>query len=125
MSKILGIDYGQSKIGLALGSGEVGLATPFKIIKNEANIIDKIKEICGEEGINVVVIGKLRNRNKKFDNFINSLNSLGLRVELADERLTTKMASKVQPAGSPRSLGRRQDDAVAASLILQSWLDKK
>ena len=113
MAKYLGIDWGEKKIGLALGSSETGLALPHKIV----NDIGYIEELCCDEGVEIIVVGELRDRNKKFDKFLEFLNNLGVKVELADERLTTKMAGKLN-----RDL-KGQDDAVAAQLILQDWMD--
>ncbi|MBU4512651.1 RuvX/YqgF family protein [Patescibacteria group bacterium] len=119
MSKILGIDWGQSKIGLAVGSTEVGVASPFDIIKNDIKTIDIIKNICCDKDIKTIVAGELRDENKKFDKFIDGLKFLGLTVELEDERMTSKMAGNLN-----RDL-RGQDDAAAASLVLQGWLERK
>ena len=125
MAKYLGIDWGEKKIGLALGSSETGLALVHGIIENvsakggPASSWDYIKKICEDEEIDVIVVGRLRDENKKFDEFVDFLNNLGVKVELADERMTTKMAGKLD-----RDL-RGQDDAVAAQIILQSWLDEK
>lgn len=119
MSKVLGLDWGESKIGLAIGSSEARVASPFKIIKNDNQTINIIKEICQEKEIKEIVIGKLRDKNKKFNKFIESVGGLGVSVELEDERLTSKMAGRLS-----RDL-KGQDDAAAASLILQSWLERK
>ena len=118
MAKYLGIDWGEKKIGLALGSSETGLALTDRIVENSESGFDYIKSLCHDEEINIVVIGKLRDKNKKFDKFIGFLNNLDLKIELADERLTTKMAGKLN--GDLRG----QDDAVAAQIILQSWMDR-
>lgn len=117
MVKYLGIDWGEKKIGLALGSSETGLALVDRIVGNDVQGFDYIKAICRDEEINTVIIGKLRDRNKKFDKFLDFLNNLHIKVELADERLTTKMAGKLN--GNLKG----QDDAVAAQIILQDWMD--
>jgi len=117
MTKYLGIDWGERKIGLALGSSETGLALPHAIV--DIRDLDYIKEICSEEGVDIIIIGKLREDNKNFNKFVDFLNTLGVRVELTDERLTTKMAGKLDP-----SL-KGKDDAVAAQLILQSFIERE
>jgi len=57
--KFIGIDYGQSKIGLALGDSESGVATPYGVVKNLGwnNAIDQLKGICEKERIEKIVIG--------------------------------------------------------------------
>lgn len=117
MSKYLGIDWGEKKIGLALGSSETGLALARGIVENNIRGFNYIKSVCRDEEIDVVVIGKLRDENKRFDKFLDFLKILKVKVELADERMSTKMAGKLN-----ENL-RGQDDAVAAALILQDWMD--
>ncbi|NQU77637.1 Holliday junction resolvase RuvX [Candidatus Falkowbacteria bacterium] len=115
MTKYLGIDWGEKKIGLALGSSETGLA----VVHGVTDDTGYIKELCKDDDIDVVVVGELRDKNKNFDEFVDFLNTLGVRVELADERLTTKMAGNLD-----KSL-KGKDDAVAAQIILQDFIDAK
>ena len=53
--KYLGIDYGEKKIGLAIADLETKIATPFKILTNDKNILAKISQICQGEDINKIV----------------------------------------------------------------------
>ena len=60
LKKILAIDFGVKRIGLAIGDSESSIATPFKTIKNNGyeNCSIKIAEIVKEWGINLIVLGK-------------------------------------------------------------------
>ena len=120
--KILGIDYGQAKIGLAISADS--LALPLKIIKNTDDLQEEIKKIIETEGIDLVVVGlPLGKMGEETDSsararsFAKNLQkSLPVPVELFDERLTTAQT---------KSLGvKGDDDAHAASLILQSFIDR-
>lgn len=119
MSKYLGIDWGKSKIGLALGSDDTGLSLPHKIVKNNNDGLKYVDDLCSEEKIEIIIVGGLRDENNQFSKFIGLLEGKGFKVEVFDERLTSKLARRLNS-----ELGN-QDDAVAASLILQSWLENK
>lgn len=113
MTKYMGVDWGEKKIGLALGSSETGLAMPHGVVDD----FKHIEKLCREEGIDIIVVGVAGMENKLI-RFVEKLRQIkGVKIELADERLTTKMAGKLN-----RGLKGR-DDAVAAQLILQGWMD--
>lgn len=126
--KYLGIDYGASKIGLALADLETKIATPFKILIKEKNPIVKIKEICEQENINKIIIGLpvgLKGvDSKQYKNVVSFINKLKQEISLdiveQDEKLTSIYAQKLMRETKVRKL----DDDVAAMIILQSYLDK-
>jgi len=121
--KYLGIDWGEKRIGLALGDSETGMAIPLKVV----NSIDAIRQVVSEENIDIVVVGaplKMsgdEKLSKQFNKFIDLLKiKLTIPVELVDERLSSKQADAL--AGGRKTKAPR--DAVAAMLILQTYLDK-
>lgn len=121
--KYLGIDWGEAKIGLAIGDSETKLAMPFGIAKN----IDEVLSTAKEEEVDALVVGKPVSLSGEQDSassgylaFINKLMDSGLHVSFVDERLTTKEAQVLM-----RGTGHAgKDDAVAAMLILQSFFDQ-
>lgn len=125
---ILGIDYGDKKIGLAKSAGS--LAVPFMILENKGHdfVLKKIKEVCESEDIDAIVVGvptslgggKESEQYKKVLDFIGKLSSLNKKIIHEDERLSTKMARNI----SKNIKNRGDDDATSAMLILQSYLDK-
>lgn len=126
---ILGIDHGQRKVGLAKAA-EGTPAVPLAVweYNNRKELLARISVLCREEGIEAIVIGlPLPVREgvasdgvEAAQRFAASVRkATGLQVSLHDERLTTKEAQRLQ-RGS-----RGDDDATAAMLILQSWLDSK
>jgi len=124
--KLLGIDYGDSKVGLAIGDTESGLALPYKILKNTGSkkLISDIDAICREERIVKVVVGiptntqvkKITPSEVKVQDFIDELGqTINLPLQKQSEIFTTKAAQKLS--------GGNRDDDLAAMLILQSYLD--
>jgi len=124
--KYLGVDWGEKRIGLALGDSETKIATPFKTVGSVADVARVIKD----ERIDVVVVGRpvritnyeLRITNEKYNEFITDLKSkINVPVEMVDERLSSKAADALP--GDKKTKASR--DEIAAMLILQSYLDKK
>jgi len=129
--RLLGIDYGERKIGVAMGDTETHVASPWVIIENKGHgdAIKQIKLICEREGVERVVIGipkMLRDTSaeneqiRSIRRFIDDLRKHDIPVDEADEMLTSSQAQYYL-----RQTGfKAQDDDVAASIMLQSHLDK-
>lgn len=106
------------------------LAEPLGVInaiRNTQYAIRKIKAICDKDGIEKIVVGisegKMAEKQRKFGRELAKITSLP--VEFQDETLTSKDAiAKMIQAGKRRKFRRQFQDAVAAAIILQSWLDK-
>ncbi|OGY41673.1 MAG: hypothetical protein A2Y67_03925 [Candidatus Buchananbacteria bacterium RBG_13_39_9] len=128
MDKLLAIDYGEKKIGLAIGDSETKIASPFRILVNNKELMDKLKEICQKEEIDKIVIGLpvgLKGTNtaqtKSVLNFIEKVKKvLGLEVIEQDEKFSSMYAQKLLKETKAKHL----DDDVAAMIILQSHLDE-
>jgi len=127
----LGIDWGKSKIGLAIGDDHTGVAVPFLVAKNLAEVVKIIKK----EAIDKIIIGnplslsgKKGGEAKYFEDFLADLKKqVKQPIELIDERLTSKLADTLrQQAGSKQAKkGMANQDAVAAMLILESYFNSK
>ncbi len=122
--KFLGIDFGLKKIGLALSDGE--LASPLKII-TVSSLDDAVEKIIGEIEVNQVdkvVIGLPEGKTgKAAKKLVNELKKKELDVESADETLSSKDAQKLMIEMGVSRKKRKIDDAQAAALILQNYLD--
>jgi len=129
MKRILGIDYGDAKVGLALGDNESRLATPFLVIKNEGDLIDELRQIVTEDDIQELVVGvpypipgstQSAEQMAKTKLFIERLNSnFVMPIHEVDERFSTKLAMQsIQESGD-----REMEDAIAAMYILQTHFD--
>jgi len=125
--KILGVDFGTKKIGLAVA--EDGLVEPYEELKVQGsrfkvqNLRERISEICEKEGINKIVVGisegKSGEKAKKFGAKLAEIT--GLSVEFSDETLTTHEAFVKMKRVSKK--WKDKPDAIAAALILERWLN--
>lgn len=125
--RMLGIDYGRKKIGLAIASGF--LVEPHKILRYEDIKIlsEKIGEIIKDEKIEKIVVGvsegEMGRESKKFS--LNLRKTLGIPVETFDETLSTQEAQTLSiEAGIKRKKRRGLEDAYAAAVMLQSYLEE-
>jgi putative Holliday junction resolvase len=135
--RVLGIDFGERRIGLALSDPTGTLATPLPTLKRRAGKRPPLKaivEIVEANGVKAVVMGlplTLAGEESDWTLAVREVGSslaqrTGLPVHYVDERLTSVRAERaVRSLGLPK--GKREEkgriDAAAAVLILQSWLD--
>jgi putative Holliday junction resolvase len=131
MPRILGLDVGERRIGLAISTPEGRLAVPLRILESgkEPADIDAIAEIARAEDATAIVVGyplsldgSVGQQARRVEAFARRLeHSTGLPVALWDERLTSVQAER-SLTGSRR---RGPVDDVAAAIILQSYLDRQ
>lgn len=130
--RVLGIDYGEKRVGIALGDTESNVASPWGTLTNEGALplVAKIHEIVTRDLVEAIVVGiprPLRDSSKENDQvrevrkFIAGLEGLGVPVHEEDETLTSRIAAR-----QAEEMGEREKrDDLAAAAILQTWLDKK
>jgi putative holliday junction resolvase len=127
-SHILGIDFGKSKIGLALADTETKIAFAYGAIKNDKNLLANLEKIIEKENVEKVVIGfpsyMIETSEESDQKSLGKLLEInaGVQVEYFDEMFTTKMAQDNLKAKGAKNVGKI-DDAEAAKIILQEWLD--
>lgn len=134
MTRALGIDFGDARVGVAI-SDELGmLAHPVETIPvKDADPVERVARLVAEKGIGTVVVGLPRNMDgtsgtaaDKAKSFGEKLRARGITVRMWDERLTTVAAQKsLQAAGKNAKESRAFIDQAAAVLILQGWLDSQ
>jgi len=134
--KILALDIGEKRIGLAI-SDELGIyAHPFKtlIFTGINSLIDSLKEIIDSKKITEIVIGipytlkgTLSKKTEEILKIKQTISEeLNLPIHEIDERLTTKLAEQtLQQVGKKPSKNRDIIDQIAAVHILQTYLDSK
>lgn len=132
---MLGLDLGDARIGVAISDDERRLAVPVGTIPAGVPAdLKAIAELVAEHGATAVVVGlplSLSGRRGpaavKADAFAEALRAtLGISVELQDERLSTVAAERaLREAGLSGMRRRRKVDEVAATVILQTWLDAR
>lgn len=134
--RMMSVDYGDSRTGVAFCDEMEMLASPFCVINERyaPKLIEKLKEIAVEQKAKQIVVGLPRNMDGSYGYRCDECRRLGdslseatgLPVVYQDERLTTVMAHEVLSANNVRGAKRKkQVDAVSAVMILQSFIDKR
>jgi putative Holliday junction resolvase len=132
--RALGLDIGKRRIGVAVSDPLGMIARPVETLRAVSLNVDaeRVAEIARELEAEIVVIGDplhmsgdpgaMSNRVYKFGEKLAEVS--GLPVDYCDERLTTVEAHRIlEDAGVPLRKVREQIDAVAAAVILQSYLN--
>src|SRR4030042_5379345 len=128
LQKLLGIDYGEKKVGLAIADTETRIASPYKILTNDKDLLGKIKDICLKEEIGKIIVGvplTLKSASSRQTNivlkFIDKLKKATyIEITEQDERLSSAYAKSLMKEMKIKHM----DDDVAAMIILQSYLDE-
>ncbi len=129
MKNYLSIDYGTSKIGLAIADSETRVCLPYKIL-NESDFWNSLEEILIDKSIDEIVLGMPKNMQNKDTQqtditmeFFEKLKSATSKpIHLADERITSLFANNMKKNIGMKNLG--PDDDSAAALILDSFLKR-
>jgi putative holliday junction resolvase len=122
--KCLGIDFGAKNIGVSVSDERRIFAFPKLTIKNNADAVAKIAQLAHEEGASMVVVGNTRSLSgsansitPEAEGFVARLQELGLHVEQMWEAWSSAEAGRYAPKG------KMHDDAAAAAIILQRYLE--
>ena len=135
MGRVLGIDYGDSRIGLAMSDPIKIIASPFKTIRNEGNekCLQVFQSLIKEKDVEAIVVGlpmglkgQETAQTKKVREFVDLLYALKLPIHLEDERLSSVSAEKSMIQQNIKT-GHNKGliDQRAAAIILQQFLDKQ
>lgn len=117
---LLGIDYGKAKVGLAVAEGLV--ASPLRVVHYETNreLASAVQRACEEYDIRTIVVGRPQ-QHGDIQAFIDWLRKeMTIPVVVEDEQLTTAFAKRLMRSWK----GKAEDDALAAALILQSYIER-
>ncbi len=132
--RILGIDYGERKIGLALSDYTNTIATPLLVLDvQKLDPIVEIEKTVKEHGVGKIVVGIPINMNgtmgERVDitrEFIDILkNAVDVEIVEWDERLSTKFSDRILNKAKVKGRKKKKDviDKIAATFILQGYLD--
>jgi putative Holliday junction resolvase len=136
MGKLLGIDLGSRRTGIAITDDLQIIASPLETVDSR-NILDYLDELFATEKIDLVVMGEPRHRDGQPMEMTDRVHQFkqvlekrypGIPVELEDERFTSKMARASLLASGIKKKQRRDKsllDKISASLILQSYLERR
>lgn len=127
--KIIGLDVGDKRIGVAISDESGIVSVPLKVIMNDKNSGEEIKKIIDKYNVEKIVVGvpytlrgEIGIQAKKVIDFTNAkVKGLGPEVDYFDERYTTKI-----PSGHLKKHSAGSDiDKISASIILGDYLEKK
>ena len=130
--RIMAIDFGDKRTGLAVADTDTRLPTPFEVLENlsESQLVTEITRIVGEERIDILICGLPLNMDGSPGPRVRLTQKLMALIEAAtgktivpvDERLTTFQAEARIAGQYTRLQKRRRIDAIAAAQILQDYL---
>ena len=131
MSRILGVDYGTKRVGLALSDGLGLIASPLTVV-DRSQAVSEVARLAQENDVGTIVIGLPTGLGGAEGSAAADARKLGDELALAtgvevvfhDERFTSRMAESVLlESGMKRRERRKTVDKVAAAIILQDYLD--
>ncbi|MBX4206316.1 Holliday junction resolvase RuvX [Candidatus Parcubacteria bacterium] len=121
--KVMALDYGEKRVGLASTDDAGTFALPRTVLSNDATLLDQVLAFKLKEGVSKVVIGESKNLdgtpnpiNAEVEKFKRALEERGVEVVLHPEVFTTQEAIRIQGENN-------LTDASAAALILKNYLD--
>lgn len=134
--RILAIDFGEKRIGIAISDPLKIIAQPLTFVKRKSieEDINKIKNIINEYAVEEVLFGLPLRTNgeegievEKVKEFAKILNkNVNIKINFWDERWTTKQAEEVLTLfDTSRKKKKKNIDRISAAIILQSYLDNK
>ena len=123
--RLMGIDFGTKKVGIAISDGEGTMAFPKSVVPNDGALLEALADMVQSEGVGVIVMGESFNLEGNPNPVMSDVSKmaalltskLGVPVVFEPEVFTTKQAERIQ--GSTELT-----DASAAALILQSYIDR-
>ena len=121
--RLLGIDYGTKRVGVALSDPDGRVAFPHKTYHNDHALVTQMVDLCTKKGVEKIIVGRSTNLNgmpnrvqKDIDSFVEQLGSKSaVPIDFEPEQFSTQAALRIQGRGT-------QTDASAAALILDSYI---
>ena len=134
MGRLLAIDYGARRVGLALSDPLKMIASPYRTIINNNNtiLIEEIETIIAEEDVELTIIGlplgmagQKTEQTKKVEEFVDKLTDRGIIIKYEDESWSSVAAKRSMKEQNIKS-GHNKDlvDQTAAAIFLQQYLDR-
>ena len=135
MGRLLAIDYGARRVGLALSDPLKMIASPYRTIINKNNtiLIEEIERIIAAEDVELTIMGlplgmagQKTEQTKKVEKFVDKLTDRGIIIKYEDERWSSVAAKRSMKEQNIKS-GYNKDlvDQTAAAIFLQQYLDRQ
>jgi putative Holliday junction resolvase len=123
--RLLGIDYGTKRVGIAVSDEAAQFALPFTVIANTKTLVAEIAEIAEKNQVKEIVMGESKDYKGAANAIMadslelkKQLEAKGFIVHLEPEFMTSMQAERLQGKNA-------KSDSSAAALILQAYLDKE
>ena len=134
MGRLLAIDYGTRRVGLALSDPLKMIASPYRTIINKNNtiLIEEIERIIAAEDVELTIMGlplgmagQKTEQTKKVEEFVDKLTDRGIIIKYEDERWSSVAAKRSMKEQNIKS-GYNKDlvDQTAAAIFLQQYIDR-
>lgn len=136
MARVLAIDYGEKRVGIAVSDVLEMIAGPLAVVSPD-DLLSFLENYLKQEDVDVIIMGDpktLDNRpgplSRKVNTVADSISKKfpGVRVRMLDERMTSVMAAKtLVEAGYSRKQRQRKEnlDKISATILLQNYLDSR
>jgi putative Holliday junction resolvase len=128
--KILALDFGEAKVGVAIGESKIGIASPRDFFVNDKQLIETLVDFCKAEKVEKVIVGIPHGfrgetaQTQSVREFAEKLEKQGIVVEFLDERFTSKLAEiNLREAKLDSRKQKTKIDSEAARIILQDYFD--
>ncbi len=135
MSRIMALDWGKKRIGVALSDPTGTLASPFTTLEAypRDRLMERLREIVRDESVEAIIVGlpvsldgHLGESAIKAQAFAEEVTVLGIPVETYDERFTSSEATqRLQKQNRKPSRKKGLVDRAAAAIFLQDYLDEQ
>jgi len=132
MTRLLALDFGLKRIGVALGDTDSGIAFPREVLLQSDSLIDEILQMVDQESVSVILIGNPLKRDGQPGDIDEALQAFAQQLQqqfsgeiiFVDERFTSKMATqRLHDIDLSEKQQRGMKDSLAAQIMLQEWLD--
>lgn len=128
---LLALDVGEKRIGVAIAQSNIRIAIAYDTLLVDGSEIEQITRIVNQEKVSTIIVGYPRNQSgettqqtKTVEAFAKKIESIGKEVIFQDESLTSVKAEEIlRSRGKPYQ--KSDIDALAASLILQDYLEQQ
>ena len=134
MARVMGVDYGARRVGVALSDDSLSFAFAKRVVQNDETLLNTIAQVAELEGVNLIVVGEADNPaggentiQRRVLIFAEALRvHLGIRVETISEAYSSAEARRaLHNETRARSRTELPVDAAAAAIILQTYLDRR
>ena len=134
MTRVIGIDYGEVRVGIALSDPLKIISKPLITLTNDENLLENLEKIISEKNVEKIIVGypigmkgQKTLQTEKVDNFILTLkNKFDLNIIVVDERLSSVSATNsLIKQGIKTGHNKSLIDNTSAAIILQEYLDRK